>query len=647
MDLTLGYRYSKMDNQDLFNKLGNEQQDGSPEQLMGDLGDPFNDSAGPDLFEKLMEDSALKSVKSSGSLASNNSFVNNSSANNIMFDSGLNAEDLLHSALNKSENSLLNANDMETDNNNNLLKAGSSAQNQPWDIAPSLSAVKSSNELPSDWFQSKQPPATSMNAFGAGTALDAAPLNISLGGMGGDNSGFSSSMRRKGSNVQLNSLKMSSVHKASKSSSGFKSSKSEGLLARALKARYNSSGQLHSAYSVNAEQAAAIAQASSRGGSNALLNHSPSLNAVGSGAKNASWRAPDRTSSSSMIQQMLLNRNRSSSKLQSCDSTTAMFSAKLKLGPSKSKSSMQDLLRLSRKQSKTQSMLRQSSAQSLAKQTSSTSLRESSGKVDVSSLLPPEHANARRGLGSSLGMPNGRTGLAGGHANATFPANNYSSNASAGANMETESLLHQSCRLYPTTDTVVELALKTEPDSVRKAVATAVEQGSSKKPSSIYGYPINVALTHGASMGVLRMLAQAGPDVLVQKDGTDGSGSLGVALSAKCGLDVVNLLIQVNPECARVADRRGNYPLHVAVSQGLSLQIVKRIFSVYPKAQDMRNFHSNTPLDIAQRSTRCPEEVMNFLQSSAYSKLENFADHIDQNPGNLEEGLDDIMQTNL
>jgi hypothetical protein len=231
-----------------------------------------------------------------------------------------------------------------------------------------------------------------------------------------------------------------------------------------------------------------------------------------------------------------------------------------------------------------------------------------------------------------------------GQANATFTTNNNFSNDS---DMETESLLHQSCRLYPTTDAVVESALRIDPDAVRRAVATAVEQGDSKKPGNVYGYPINVALTHGGSTGVLKMLAEAGPEVLIQKDGTDGSGSLGIALSTKCPLEVVNLLVQANPNCARVADRRGNYPLHIAVSQGLSLSIVRRIFAVYPKAQEMRNFHSNTPLDIAQRSTRCPEEVMNFLQSSAYSKLENYADHIDQNPGNLEDDLDDIMTTNL
>jgi hypothetical protein len=481
-----------------------------------------------------------------------------------------------------------------------------------------------------------------MNTMSGATALDAAPLNISLGGLGGrglgggrgmSGQGFSSSsspssslFRKKGSNTQLNAtFKMNSIHKAGRPSANFKSSKSEGLLARALKAKYNSSGQLPS---FNAGHGSITNR-----GSNAMLNYSPSMSAIGSGAQNASWQnGTESSTSSSMIHQMLLNknRNRSSSNLTSSDSTSAMFNAKLKLGSSTSRSSMQDLLRLSRKQSKTQSMLRQSSAQSLAKQTSSSSLRDLSGRVDVSSLLPPDHASSRRSQNSGWGG-------SGGQANATFTTHEESPTEEASM----ESLLHQSCRLYPTTDAIVESALRMDPDAVRRAVATTVDASSTKKSANVYGYPINVALTHGASLGVLKMLAAAGPDVMLRKDGTDGSGSLGIALSAKCNIDVVNLLIRANSECVKVADRRGNYPLHVAVSQGLSLDIVKRVYLGYPKAQEMRNFHSNTPLDIAQRSTRCPEEVMNFLQTSAYSKLENAADHMDQT------ALDDIMQTNL
>ncbi|KAG7353135.1 ankyrin repeat domain protein [Nitzschia inconspicua] len=603
----------------LFHKLPNE-------DTSADLGDlnPFSDSAGPDLFEKLMEESAQKSL---GSINSNNSF-----------SSGLIPQDLLESELNKSHNALFNTDDMETE----PLKGDGGSKNDLWDVdLTSASPTGGKNSQHPSWFKTSdiQMP---MNSLSGESALDAAPLNISLGGMGGSrlstsgsNQGFGSTLRRKGSNPQLNaSFKYNSIHKAGSASTNFKSSKSEGLLARALKAKYNSSGQIN--YNMNAQAAAAIAEA---GGSNSLLNHSPSLSAIGSGRQNASWRGvSERSGSSSMLHQMLLNknRNRSSSALTSCDSTSALFNAKLKLGSSRSKSSMQDLLRLSRVHSKTQSMLRQSSAQSLMRQTSTNSLRDS-GKVDLSSLLPPQHANSRKHLNST-------DNLSGSQANATFPVNYQSS---MGNNIGAESLLHQSCRLYPMTDAVVESALRIDPAAVRRAIATSVDEGATKKATNIYGYPINVALSHGASLGVVKMLAEAGPDVLIQKDGTTGSGSLGIALATKCSLEIINLLIQANPQCAQVADRRGNYPLHVAVSQGLPLLIVRRVYFGYPKAQEMRNFHSDTPLDIAQRSTRCPEDVMNFLQSSAYSKLEHVLDNVDQIHGNLEDGLDDIMQTNF
>lgn len=616
-----------MDNQrtNIFDKFTNE-------DTSADLGDlnPFSDSAGPDMFDKLMEDSGQKSL---GSINSNNSF-----------SSGLTPQDLLESELNKSDNVLFNTDEMEIE----PLKGDGGSKNHQWDIVtPSASLSRGNNLQNHSWFNNSNAHVQPQSLLSGATALDAAPLNISLGGLGGNrlsssglnlNQDLNSSIRRKGSNTQLNAtFKQNSIHRASRASTNFKSSKSEGLLARALKAKYNSSGQLN--YNMNAQAAAAIAEA---GGSNSLLNHSPSMSAIGSGGQNASWRGgAERSGSSSMLHQMLLNknRNRSTSTLTSCDSTSALFSAKLKLGSSRSKSSMQDLLRLSRKQSKTQSMLRQSSAQSLMRHTSTNSMRDP-GKVDLSSLLPPQHANSRKNVNSWESYGGGD----GGQANATFPTSNQ---ASMGSNMGAESLLHQSCRLYPTTDAVVESALRIDPAAIRRAVATTVDEGVTKKATNIYGYPINVALTNGASMGVLRMLAEAGPDVLTQKDGTTGSGSLGIALAAKCNLDVVNLLIQANPHCVQVADRRGNYPLHVAVSQGMALEIVRRVYLGYPKAQEMRNFHSDTPLDIAQRSTRCPEEVMNFLQSSAYSKLEHVADHLDQNQLNLEDGLDDIMQTNL
>jgi hypothetical protein len=128
---------------------------------------------------------------------------------------------------------------------------------------------------------------------------------------------------------------------------------------------------------------------------------------------------------------------------------------------------------------------------------------------------------------------------------------------------------------------------------------------------------------------------------LLQKDGTDGSGSLGIALMVKQEWPVIAVLLRTNVECLQVSDRRGNYPLHVAANHGIALSVVRKLYRLYPKALQMRNFHSETPLDIAQRSTRCSEEVINFLQTAAFSGLESAANHMQS----LE--MDDIMNTNL
>jgi hypothetical protein len=376
---------------------------------------------------------------------------------------------------------------------------------------------------------------------------------------------------------------------------------------------------------------------------------------VGSGIKNAIWGAPPAKRNSSLFSHLLSSNSPKNTRTVSNGSTTTNNNNNKPKGlTTSSTNSMQDLLWLSKTQTKTQALLRQSSAHSLLRQTSSQSLKGTSRTVDVSYLLPPQHASLEP------------------HKNKNTTSNNNNNN------IETTSLLHQSCRLYPTTAAVVESALRIDPDAVRRPVGVTTEpknynnlankhkQQHSTKPQEIYAYPLNIAIKHDASMEVIQMLVQAGPDVVTQADGTDGAGTLGIALHHKCSLEIVNTLVTANPSCARVADRRANYPLHIAVAEGLSLEIVKRLHSSYPKALEMRNFHSQTPLDMAQRSTRCPEPVMNYLQSAAFpqtnqqeqdddgvyyhhnnNNMDNNQHDSNSLGGDLEDALDDIMQTNL
>jgi len=294
---------------------------------------------------------------------------------------------------------------------------------------------------------------------------------------------------------------------------------------------------------------------------------------------------------------------------------------------SKSSSTMQDALRMYKKQSKTQSALRQSSQSSLRKQSQSVA---TFGNTNIESLLPPQHTSGFKSFGT-------------GNHNFSFNLNRNTPNNTTPLQKTSDapSLLHQSCRLYPTTAAVVESALRVDTDAVRKPSTPVLEIGQAKKVQNTYGYPLNIALSHGGSLEVLKMLAEAAPEILLEKDGMDGSRSLGIAVMAKNDWPIISMLLRTNVKCIQVADRKGNYPLHIAANHGLPLVIVKKLYRLYPKALQMRNFHSETPLDIAQRSTRCSEEVMNFLQAAAFSGLESAANHMQT----LE--MEDVIGTNL
>jgi len=310
----------------------------------------------------------------------------------------------------------------------------------------------------------------------------------------------------------------------------------------------------------------------------------------------------------------------------------------------------------SKAQCRSQFLLRQSSAHDLSKRNSFQSMRYVNENLDVSSLSPfKQHAKSRT-ASRRWSLPNVASATT--ESNCSKEIMNVAAKTILNGDVGdmTESLLHEACRLFPNSDTVVETALRVDPDAVRRSVIYTNQDGdpSGQTKVSMYGYPINVALTHGASKKILTLLVKWGSDVLTFKDGTNCGASLGIALSLKqCNLVIVNLLLSANDQCAQIADRRGNYPLHIAVRYGRSVDTVMRLYTAYPEAQRMRNFHSQTPLDLAIQSTLCPEEVTDFLRSVA-CRTSCASDTImntkkadyDHSFGYLEDGLDDIMVIN-
>jgi hypothetical protein len=177
-------------------------------------------------------------------------------------------------------------------------------------------------------------------------------------------------------------------------------------------------------------------------------------------------------------------------------------------------------------------------------------------------------------------------------------------------------LLHQACKLYAQTETVIQSALLGDPSGIRRQF-----------PGEGYSYPINIALEHKATVEVLQLLCDADPSILVERD--KGRCSLAIALQEKYDMDVVSLILHANPDVVRVSDRRHNYPLHTAAVYGSSLPIIKLLCCTYPNAIRKKNFHGQTPLDIASRSSICSDEVIDYLQHVAFGALEDYALHLD------------------
>jgi hypothetical protein len=317
----------------------------------------------------------------------------------------------------------------------------------------------------------------------------------------------------------------------------------------------------------------------------------------------------------------------------------------------------------------------QSSVQDAEKSTSTSTLEErvfsifsSSRKRAPAGLLQQPKSRVPKLPKSSPGMNRSQ------HGRINLPSVDTSSTAID--TMQADSLLHNSCKLYPHTPSVIESALQFDPDAIRRPVPmvcaantsclrrsnsstsiikdssddmdisvrrasmhsrcsdttctedtdNTVAGRSSQRRSSRqwYAYPINIALKCGAQYDVLELLAKAGPDVVSLPDGPDESNSLGIAIAHGCDVNVIRMLLAINPEAVMICDRHENSSLHIAVRVATtSTNMVSVVYKANPDAISYRNFHGNTPLEVAIRSPHCPEEIVDLLQYLSFSGDDN------------------------
>lgn len=196
-------------------------------------------------------------------------------------------------------------------------------------------------------------------------------------------------------------------------------------------------------------------------------------------------------------------------------------------------------------------------------------------------------------------------------------------------------LLHRVCQQFSQDRFVVKTTLNLDPSAARRRASisatpekkdlaetrdrfVAFPQRSKRSAprKEAFSYPINIALNHGASFDVLAMLVCVAPNVLAQEDGSNRLCSLSLALTKRPqDTRVVELILTINPRAVAAPDRRHNLPLHVACQKGCPLSIVRQLYGLNRDALQAKNFHGETPLTIAQRNSKCPENVLNFLQS--------------------------------
>ena len=205
--------------------------------------------------------------------------------------------------------------------------------------------------------------------------------------------------------------------------------------------------------------------------------------------------------------------------------------------------------------------------------------------------------------------------------------------------MSVDSLLHNSCKLYPSTLEIVKSALQFDPKAIRRAVLVEASQEETpcaepllkqRKLVGGFSYPVNIAIRRKGSADVINMLAKAAPDVLVLQDGPCQGSSLAIAIRSECDVSIIQALLETNPEQARVVDRRHDLPLHTALRvPTVSLNVVRLIHNAFPGALTKSNIRGDTPVQVAERNPYCKEHIVNYLQEHAYSPFEANAIHMD------------------
>jgi hypothetical protein len=169
----------------------------------------------------------------------------------------------------------------------------------------------------------------------------------------------------------------------------------------------------------------------------------------------------------------------------------------------------------------------------------------------------------------------------------------------------TRTLLHRACQQYPRQKSVIKAALQKDRSAVLRRAFIPGRSAKNKANAGLapepYQLPINIALSHNASIEVLDILVKSDPSQLSQRDGIHGINSLCLALEKRPNdVAVLGMFLVTHPGLVRQhCDDHQNTPLHVACQRGSA--IVRQLFRLHPASLFERNESGMTPMDILQQ----------------------------------------------
>lgn len=128
-----------------------------------------------------------------------------------------------------------------------------------------------------------------------------------------------------------------------------------------------------------------------------------------------------------------------------------------------------------------------------------------------------------------------------------------------------------------------------------------------------YGsYPLHIALENGASFGVIRLLTEVSPDVLLKRN-KEGRTPLSVAVINNVQSTTIQYLIQKSHYSVGIEDNKKYLPLHHACLTKPSIDVIKNLTLIYPIAAHKVNIDGRTPLDLVKYCPFENDEIVDYL----------------------------------